>query len=44
MGYAAVCLCIFALMIQVFGIGIKLDKIIEILEDENAGEIDKLEK
>lgn len=38
MGYAAICLCIFALLIQVFGIGIKLDKIIELLEDKNDGE------
>lgn len=40
MGYAAICLCIFALMIQAFGIGIKLDRIIELLEDGNDGEID----
>lgn len=38
MGYAAICLCIFALLIQVFGISIKLDKIIELLEDKNDGE------
>lgn len=44
MGYVAVCLCIFALMIQVFGVGIKLDRIIEILQDKNDEEIDNLEK
>lgn len=35
-----VCSCLFvhfSLMIQVFGVGIKLDRIIEILEDKNYG-------